>query len=313
MATDNEELRESSAGNSIISLFMECPRKWYFRYVLGWRTTGISIPLCVGSAVHEGQEVFYKNNFNFDKGFDRAMQVINDLDPTLEKKVASSMHIWNSELGRFERDKVEVLMVEQPISIKLPNGFSMTGRLDRLLRDKETGHVFISDSKTTGWDLTSTLRNYSYHPQPKLYMAGFKDTYPELAKECIGWKTDAILCKERISKGMPTGEFYGNAERSSLVSFLPSQLEDTRRSYASYIDDMSYKLALIEKEGELPSITFPACGGHCLAYNKVCEYYNDCHKVDENPSMPHNFTLDPWVKEGTVLNNFRNIDSYKEL
>lgn len=305
-----EEMRESPAGRSIMSLYQECPRKWYFKYVLGWKTKGVSAPLAMGSALHEGQEVFYKENFNFSKAFDRSMEVINEIDPLLKEKTASAFHIWHGFLGRFERDKIEVLKVEEPITIKLPNGFNMTGRLDRLLKDKETDEVFISDLKTTGWDLTKTLRNYTYHDQPKLYFAGFQDTFPEMAKECHGWRTDGVYVREKMSKGEGTGEFYGNAERSPLVSFLDGQIQDIKNSYASYIDDMAYKLALVEKEGEAPSLSFPGCGGHCLAYNKICEYYNECHKVDRNPSIPGNFEKDEWADDGTVLNQFRGLEAY---
>lgn len=306
-----EEMRESPAGRSVMSLYQECPRKWYFRYVMGWRPIAITDPLALGSAVHEGQEVFYKNDFNYKMAIDRALEVIRDLNPLLRDKVASAMHIWNGFIGRFERQNVEVVMVEEPVIIKLPNGFNMTGRLDRLLKDKETDRLFIDDTKTTGWDLTKTLRNYTYHDQPKLYYAGFKDTFPELIDNCDGWRTDGVQVKEKFSKGVGIGEFYGNAERSPIVTFLDGQIEDIKQSYASYIDDMAYKLALVEKGGEAPSIAFPACGGHCLAYNKVCEYYNYCHKVNSNPSMPHNYSKDPWVDDGTVLNQFRELESYE--
>lgn len=305
-----EEMRESPAGRSVMSLYQECPRKWYFRYVLGWRTNTLTDPLAMGSAVHEAQEVFYENNFDYGKCIDRGLEVINDLNPLLKDKVASALHIWNGFIGRFEREKVEVMMVEEPITINLPNGFNMTGRLDRLLKDKETEEIFIDDTKTTGWDLTKTLRNYTYHDQPKLYYAGFQDTFPDLAKDCHGWRTDGIYVRERLSKGQGTGEYYGHAERSTLVSFLDGQIEDIKNSYASYIDDMAYKLASVEKAGEAPSLSFPGCGGHCLAYNKICEYYPYCHKVDKSPTMPHNYTLDPWIADGTVLDQFRKLDAY---
>lgn len=308
-----EEMRESPAGRSVMSLYQECPRKFYFRYVLGWRAKDISDPLALGSAVHEAQEVFYKNNFNYSKCFDRGMEVIMDLNPLLKEKVASALHIWNGFIGRFEHKNVKVILVEEEVKIKLPNGFNMTGRLDRLLQDLETEYYFIDDTKTTGWDLTKTLRNYTYHDQPKLYYAGFKDTFPELAKNCTGWRTDGIYVREKLSRGEGTGEYYGHAERSPIVSFLDGQVEDLKNSYASYIDDMAYKLALVEKGEEAPSIAFPACGGHCLAYNKICEYYNYCHKVNEKPDMPHNFSKDPWADDGTCLNQFRELESYKEV
>lgn len=188
----------------------------------------------------------------------------------------------------------------------------MTGRLDRLLRDKKIDEIFIDDTKSTGWNLNATLRNYTYHDQPKLYYAGFLDTYPEYAEKCKGWRTDGVYVREKMSKGSGTGEFFGEAERSSIVTFKTGQIEDIRNSYASFIDDMAYKLSLVEKGGERPSVAFPACGSHCLAYNKPCEFYAYCHNVDKNPTIPGNFEKDNWVDDGTVLDQFRKLPAYNE-
>lgn len=303
-------MRESPAGRSVMSLYQDCPRKWYFRYKLGWRVKAITDPLALGSAIHEAQEAFYLNNFDYDKCVARGKEIIRELNPMLENKLISALYIWWTYIGRYEHERVKVLLVEEPITIKLPNGFNMTGRLDRLLQDVEYEDIFIDDTKSTGWDLVKTLRNYTYHDQPKLYFAGFQDTFPDLAKDCKGWRTDGIYVRERLQRGEGTGEYYGSAERSTIVSFLDGQIEDIRNSYASYIDDMAYKLSAVEVGGEKPSINFPGCSSHCLAYNKVCEYYNYCHKVDQEQSMPHLFTYDEWVDDGTVLNQFRALEAY---
>ncbi len=303
-----EEMRESPAGRSVMSLYQDCPRKWYFRYVLGWRISSITEPLALGSAIHEAQEVFYKENFNFPKCLARGEEIIRDLNPLLSNKVNAALNIWNGFIGKYEAQRVKVISVEEPVDIKLPNDFVMTGRLDRVLEEEDV--LFIDDTKSTGWDLTKTLRNYTYHDQPKLYTVGLQQTFPELAERCKGWRTDGIYVRERFSGGQGTGEYYGNAERSALVTFMDGQLEDTLNSYASFIDDMAYKLGAVEQGKEPASLNFPGCGSHCLAYNKVCEYYPYCHKVDKNPVMPHNFTHDDWVEEGIVLDQFRKLPSY---
>ena len=310
-----EELRESAGGLSMLGTFEGCARAFYFKYVRGFKEKGISQPLILGSTLHEATEVFYRENFNYTKCMDRALEVINDLEPTLQNKAMSMLHIWHTYIGKFEREKVNVLAVEEPIEIKLLNGFVATGRMDQLLQDKETGEVFISDLKTTGWSLEATLRNYTFHPQPRLYYLGFKESFkdsnPEWVKDCHGWRTSGVLCKERVSRGMSTGEFYGSAERSSIVTFSDEQLTDVRISYSAHTDNIAFALGSYES-GDLPaSAAFPACYKNCLAFNRLCPYQAECCKVDQNRSMPGNFIYDDWVEKGTVLNKFRALEAYK--
>ncbi len=310
-----EELRESSGGLSMLGMYEGCARAWFFKYVRGWKEKGISTPLILGSVCHEATEVFYKEGFNYNRCMDRAIEVVNDLEPTLKNRALSQLHIWYQYIGKYEKDKVNVLAVEEPLEIKLLNGFIATGRMDQLLEDKETGEVFISDLKTTGWSLEATLRNYNYHPQPRLYYAGFEEsfkaTHPEWVDRCNGWRTSGVLCKERVSRGQKTGEFYGEGQRSSLVTFSQEQLDDVRISYSAHTDAIAYALGAYES-GDLPaSASFPACYKNCMAFNRLCPYYNECHKVDLDRSMPGNFIYDDWAKKGTVLNKFRALEAYK--
>ena len=46
-----------------IKCYMECPRKYFFNYCLGWRNAGLSIHLIFGSAWHEALAHMYENGF----------------------------------------------------------------------------------------------------------------------------------------------------------------------------------------------------------------------------------------------------------
>ena len=49
-----------------IKCFMECPRKYFFEYTLGWRPSGTNIHLIFGSAWHEALAYLYTNSFSFE-------------------------------------------------------------------------------------------------------------------------------------------------------------------------------------------------------------------------------------------------------
>jgi len=46
-----------------IKCFMECPRKYFFEYVLGWRNAGVNIHLIFGAAWHEALAHMYTTGF----------------------------------------------------------------------------------------------------------------------------------------------------------------------------------------------------------------------------------------------------------
>lgn len=302
-----EGMRESPGGRSMLSLYQTCPRKWAWKYLKGFKPKLIAEHFTFGQAIHEGHESFYVNGYSWDKMVKTSDDYLNEREPLLVPKARVALDIWFQKIGVNDISQIEVLAVEEEVYLTLPNGFRMTCRLDRLLRDKRTGEIFICDTKTTGWSLEGTLRNYTYHDQPMLYYMAAKETFPELMKECRGWKTDGIYVKEKVSKGEKTGTYYSDAIRSETITFNEKALEDTKNSYATYVDDMAFKIAGVEQEGEPISLNFPKCNEHCLAYNRPCEFHNICHKIDYIDGIPANFVEDPWVKDGTVLNQFRQL------
>src|SRR3990167_9367566 len=46
--------------NTILSSYKYCPRRYFLRHKLGWRSEGITPPLAFGLAWHSGQDVAWK-------------------------------------------------------------------------------------------------------------------------------------------------------------------------------------------------------------------------------------------------------------
>lgn len=305
--TKVEEMRESPAGRSMIALYQSCPRAWAFKYVKGFKDKTVPEHLILGSGIHEAHEVFYESGFSRNAMMGRAEEFFNEHDPLLLNKALVMLEIWFQKVGINDLSMSKVLGVEQEVYLTLPNGFVMSCRMDRLLQDKRSGEVFICDTKTTGWSLEKTLRNYTYHSQPQLYFMAARETLPGITENCRGWRTDGIYAKARISGGVPTGDWYTDATRSETVVFHEKLLEDTKNSYAVVTDNIAYSVTSSD-EGEPLSLCFPKNNEHCLAYNRVCPFYSICHQIDELDGVPANFELDPWLESGEVLNNFRNLE-----
>jgi len=311
MSKDTEEMRESPAGRSQLSLYRNCNRKWAFKYIKGWKKpAALYSPLHFGSVIHEAQAAMY-----LTRSKQAALDLIKDMCPVpqadalayedrrnFRNKVDISFEKWYTVLGENDLQNMSILFVEKEVPLTLPNGFKMTVRVDRILRDPETNETFINDTKTTGWSIEGTLEKYLRHDQPRLYIAAVRENFPELVDSLSGWRTDVLF--SRRAPRQPSG-FNTDAIRSDIVSFTDEEIQDCLLSYAGVADDIASKLDHLGKE-PLASL-FPANYDRCDDYNKQCEYCPGCVDIDRQAEPPANLELDPWLERGTVLNLFKEV------
>lgn len=301
----SKENRESPRGRSQLSLYANCNRKWAFKYLKGWKVPEERYsPLHFGSTIHEMQEAFYSGA---DGPLRSAFARMDELLPTknatenllnFRDKVDKTFRKWYSELGQKDIEAHEVFWVERELPLTLPNGYEMTVRLDRAIREADS--FYINDSKTTGWSLDGTLANYMLHDQPRLYIAAVRQNFPEMLDDFVGWRTDGIFCKRAPRS---PGGYNIKIRRSPSVSFTDLQIQDVLMSYAGLVDDIKGKVPYVDKEPY--ASLFPANYGHCQAYNRNCEYIDICPFVDTQDEPPANLEIDPWLAAGTVLDSFK--------
>lgn len=315
-----KENRESPRGRSQLSLYAGCPRKWAWKYVKGFKSIELVNHLVHGSAVHEAQEVFY---LSFDKGLDIAVGAMYDRleayiesqdpegkHPTFYKeqldRARETLDVWYTEIGQYDFHNSEVLAVEEEVNLTLLNGYKMTIRFDRILKDKETGRIFINDTKTTGGTLDKTIANYMFADQPILYQAAFLENYPDWVEAFEGWRTDAI--ETRLLKS----GWKKNARRSAVTRTPDAKIEDCIINYTALVDNIRDSLYAVS-QGESLQSAFPGNNGNCQAYGRLCAYHSFCHEIDTLKEPPGNMKIDDWLAKGTVLNSFKEIISEEEI
>jgi hypothetical protein len=286
-----EEMRESPRGRSMLSLANACPREWAWKYIRGFKQDDTPEHLTYGSIIHEAQAVFYT------EGHTNALMKIAEMTGTNEELHAKCMRgfdEWFEVLGKDDLLYREVIAVEEEREITLYNGFKMTVRWDRVLRDRDSNEVFINDTKTTGWSLEGTLNNYMVHDQPKLYILAAQN---EPWRDALaGWRTDGIYQKGNTCKVM----------RSALVMPTPEELEDIKISYTALTDDLRYRMEEANNGGDLRAL-FPKNPANCLRYYKICPHYEHCHRVADNTFHPEGFSIDPWLAQGIIADAFKEI------
>lgn len=139
MALPSIDAGQSSAGFHRLQLFIECPRKFAYKEVLGLLPRTDSSPLALGSATHEGLAAHYLG-MPFEKG-------LEDPPQRWAYKVPIARAILQAYVRRYLREQFTVLDVERELVVRI-NGRKFTRRVDLVFL--QNGKVFVMDHKTAG-------------------------------------------------------------------------------------------------------------------------------------------------------------------
>ena len=120
--TEKIERRESPSGFHFYNLYLDCPRKWYIKYVNGLRPLFTSPPLLFGNAFHEAKALYWEKDFNADgmmAEFDRVLLELKDQYEDQKKyiddvarghrMIDNWLYTWHDE----NQDRYKVLEVEK--------------------------------------------------------------------------------------------------------------------------------------------------------------------------------------------------------
>lgn len=149
--------------HTAIALYKDCPRKYFFQIVLGFRERDTPVYFTFGSAYHLFREVL-ETSKDFKTGLGAALDYWDKVqgdDPHPEAKFSfmTRLRLMQSCTVAFrhwqhekEVGKIEVLAVEQPFNVELVPGSGefTSGRFDQIIRFN--GRVWGRDFKTTSKD-----------------------------------------------------------------------------------------------------------------------------------------------------------------
>lgn len=283
-------MREGLGGGHFYDTFRSCPRKWFLKYVLGFKERTFAKALNYGSAVHEAFSEFYKD-WNKDTLISVTLERIDEARDKYFKltdyqkdrnRAVDSLSKWYSRFGESDRETFEVVENEEEHVTALSNGVEYRIRPDRLLREKATNKVFIFDTKTTGVGLDRMFKKTAESDQPTGYTKIIKPIYGD---NFGGWITDCLYSRQSVHQCERSAPVLIDEDRSLLWEVgLMSDIEDLTTRYELY------------KEGKLPSeYLFPARKGACSVWG--CPYSSICNKRlgDGICHSDYGFDKDDWL------------------
>ena len=255
--------------NSSLSVYQECHRKWYYKYVLRLAKKYKPAPLFQGTIVHIGLE-------HLDKGIDEAVRIAKvEYDKScIEVEEEERDFIWPaSELmlriyaETYKQDEIVTLLTEFSFSVELVDTetgkiYLYRGTIDRV--GKIRGSIYVLEQKTSGLAPSTFFMGFGMDRQVTGYYLGVvKENLPE---PIAGVIVDALF-KPRTKKDgtpgvapLPQREVFMR-DKEAIESFVVETILLYKEIESLPNDDM-------EKWYKNPA--------SCSKWGRRCSYFDIC-------------------------------------
>ncbi len=296
-----------------VKSYLNCPRGYFYEYVLGWRQKGIAIHLHFGKAWHEGMEIMLLEGYR--AGLEPAMKKfaedfrkeVSEADDPLfaPKNMIHGIYGLNAYAERWVNDGAS-FKLEEMDGAKLseiagtgytPNGWPFAFKMDGVIQHLRDRRVSALEHKTGG----STWRwaeQWALDPQVFIYHYALFMMYLKNKERVKGVLVNGVIFKRQAKRdvGKPPvfkeDQFIRVPCCYSFVQVVAYMLEV--EEIIKRISDDFERLAGCSAED--PTMTcFPRNGKSCGNYGG-CKYKDFCLAV-VNPlgmDLPTGFMEEHW-------------------
>jgi CRISPR/Cas system-associated exonuclease Cas4 (RecB family) len=295
--------RQSCDDSTKTNSYLDCPRKYFYEFVLNWIPDFPRHDLEFGEAWHRGMEHLTKNGNHRDEvlaahglfldHYRKHFGEHTDADyapknPQYAQIGYLSYAIQNAD----DRHKYEVLYTEVAGSVMMSQGLSIAFRIDAILRELETGKVIVLEHKTTKSDRSSWYQQWPLAIQLGTYIYALYCMFPP----------------EEVGGALVNGSIFTKKE----IKHVRVPVRKTPRAMDAWHADVLYWLTLIEEqydriqrctESDGVMEAFPRNPGNCTKYFG-CPFHDFCinwpnplQHCDQVPSGFIEYRWDPRDRE----------------
>jgi len=278
--------------SSKLKTFETCPRKFFYKYRLGWESLKPNVNLVHGAAIHNGMEELYRAKADegiFAAGSQRAYLAYleeytksyntdEDWDYNSPKNPEGASECFNN--FPYELDKYKLIGTEVYGSVPISARRSLVGKLDVLL-ETEDG-VMVIDHKTS----KNALKDYTVDEHSTsiqfhtYYLIGMMYA---LAKGYSLENFQGILINYLTFGKNKARGVYCDFDRFLIKHTIP-QLQQFMQEMNQIIDLIEWNDALLRKDKQHNNsmIAFPRRLSSCMDFYKRCSFFDFC-KHTQNP------------------------------
>lgn len=267
-----EVLIENGLSGSTIDLFQQCKRKYYNSKVRGLKKPGKSIALVFGEMIHDALE-HYQKELSEEQVIDRFMDTYGPeyQGEDERRSVDAGIKLLREYFKNFpkEHEPYEYICLEEEFQIDVGAVLPFRGRIDAVVKDKQTGNIYVVEYKTTSMLPANYFDRYELSSAIDGYILYARQKYGR----CDGVLVVGLMC----SKTKP------RVERQIIVRTeeqIKEWLADIRKIAVELKSDLMFL------HDEMDSWT--RSRGRCYDYMVPCEFFELCMYC-ENPAVLRNY------------------------
>ncbi len=300
--------------NTKLSAYKVCPRSYFIRHVLGWRSDGTANPLVFGLGWHNAMDAVWEHATklpqsslvelgyaNFcatweENGFrvNLSLEEMEDFSPRTPGIAKEMLHGYVTKNARMLQEAT-LIAGEKPFAVPIPSieDTWYVGRLDKVI-EYNTQILVLEHKTTTAYALKGNFRDdyvnswYS-SSQVKGYEFAASLYYPGLD----GVWVDAALVHKKIHDAFKFIPVNHN------VTLLLEWLEDMKQ----WVTRIQVEEAKFEVEGELKPGMFPRNEESCFGKYGHCPFLDICRTVSDPSKLngaPPGYVHEVWSPFDTL-------------
>lgn len=262
--------------HSSIALFQRCPRQYHYRYreeiIKPWATPGARgfgsvihdcLELCLGGKPYEQVQAHIVENGGRP-------------DQWLQQLAMMDSYYYHHPL---EHEPWEVVSLEDVFHIE-ENGYKHAGKIDGLVRMKDTGQLYLLEHKTAG-KVSQTYKERIWHDQQIHRYARWYGKAKGIQIEGVVYNVLIKIARRRRVKRNEEDEAYLArliADYRELQPFLRINIPvhgDTMKATEEHDAMILEMMAKCEEKDVWPKAT-----GQCEAFHRPCDYLKLCIEHD---------------------------------
>ncbi len=289
--------RESWGGLHFFSLYRNCARKFFIKYLLNIEPTSTSRALVQGGAFHSAKAVWYKTGA-MEKARAEVERYIEEYREAMDDesydwvatRTPAMIDKWIVEFGKRDLQEYEVLFIENEIVMDVPgtHGFYVTMRPDTVLRDKKWGYTYIMETKTTGFSKPQAEKGVYYGDQATMYIWG--------VGSIEGMEIDGVLSDICYWHKKSKDPSKIECMRGDIVTRTPEDLDAFVHGVAGTLNEISQKVAAW-RDGMDEDHLFPHHTDRCMDYFRPCEFADICRsRLSRESRLPPGLQFGPDIQ-----------------
>ena len=295
--------------NSRIECYFRCPRRYFYRYHLGWRGERTSVHLVWGEAWHRVMAAWYTNQASMVHqpapnqlrcGTDYYREHFSPADDenNAPKTCAALGVCFKDYVKAYEKEDTQftTLAVEIGFKLEIAPGVWMSGRIDQILQDNLTGDIIVRDHKSASQlpDMKG-VNQWQMSTQAACYLTAAKRKYSE--HHVREFEVNIVVPRKvsTVKKGKqsPTG-----LTRIS-VGLEDGQLGMWRKEMVLLLCEIEANRGAINNVGSYQLASMQRNPTSCYDFHSLCTYFDQCSRwtdplkeIESGP--PRGMVVDHW-------------------